>query len=156
MLWNVTLDPDEVIEEFLTGFFGEAAPFIRLYMDTFHGAVAETNYYMKAGPTPSNAPFFTPMALLTGGQAFKDAARVATAQYRTRVDVAKISVYYVVLLRWSEVRTFATKERIAWPWEPTKEAAWREFSRVWNATGMKTTAVVGCPPPMGGPSNYTC
>ena len=29
MLWNVTLDPDDVISEFLAGYFGPAAPFIR-------------------------------------------------------------------------------------------------------------------------------
>ena len=29
MLWNVTLNPDDVISEFLTGYFGPAAPFIR-------------------------------------------------------------------------------------------------------------------------------
>ena len=29
MLWNVTLNPDDLISEFLTGYFGPAAPFIR-------------------------------------------------------------------------------------------------------------------------------
>ena len=31
-----------------------------------HGAVADTGYYMHEG-VPSDAPFLTPMALLTGG-----------------------------------------------------------------------------------------
>ena len=47
------------------------------YMDTFHGAIADTGYYMHEG-VPSDAPFLTPIALLTGGQAFKDALRVAS------------------------------------------------------------------------------
>ena len=74
-------------------------------MDTFHGAIADTGYYMHEG-VPSDAAFLTPIALLTGGQAFKDALKVAsgvastTPQYEKRVDVAKISVYFVVLLRW--------------------------------------------------------
>eukprot|EP01052_Picozoa_sp_SAG31_P026716 SAG31_NODE_2443_length_5682_cov_3.662428_3_plen_155_part_00 len=31
MLWDVALDPDDLITEFLEGYFGPAAPFIRLY-----------------------------------------------------------------------------------------------------------------------------
>ena len=29
MLWNATLDPDTLIQEFLTGYFGKAAPFVK-------------------------------------------------------------------------------------------------------------------------------
>ena len=43
MLWDVTLDPDTLIAEFVEGYFGTAAsPFVWLYLDTVHGAVAET------------------------------------------------------------------------------------------------------------------
>ena len=38
MLWNVTLNPDDVISEFLTGYFGPAAPFIR-YVERLLGAL---------------------------------------------------------------------------------------------------------------------
>ena len=85
---------------------------LREYMDTFHGAIADTGYYMHEG-VPSDAAFLTPIALLTGGQAFKDALKVAsgvastTPQYEKRVDVAKISVYFVVLLRWCAISSRA-------------------------------------------------
>ena len=143
-------------------------------MDTFHGAIADTGYYMHEG-VPSDAPFLTPIALLTGGQAFKDALKVAsgvastTPQYEKRVDVAKISVYFVVLLRWcaampmslehgshlmaahacrDEVQGFAKNESIAWPWESDKQAAWNEFERMWNLIGITSTKEGGC--------NITC
>ena len=30
-LWNTTLKPDDLIDEFVSGYFGKAAPFIRTY-----------------------------------------------------------------------------------------------------------------------------
>eukprot|EP01043_Picozoa_sp_COSAG02_P035846 COSAG02_NODE_2592_length_8465_cov_2.118695_7_plen_42_part_00 len=33
-LWDPALDHDVLISEFLSGYYGSAAPFIRLYMDT--------------------------------------------------------------------------------------------------------------------------
>ena len=83
-------------------------------MDTFHGAIADTGYYMHEG-VPSDAAFLTPIALLTGGQAFKDALRVASGvassapQYVERVHVAKISVYFVVLLRWCAMPLYSPR-----------------------------------------------
>lgn len=151
MLWNVTLDPDAVITEFLAGYFGPAAPYVRLYLDTFHGAIADTNYYMHES-VPTDAPFLTPMALLTGGQAFAEALvdlkKTPGSAYTARVDTAKIAVYYVVLLRWDEIQSFAKKESIAWPWEPTKEAAMAEFNRVWDVLKIVSTKEGSC--------NYTC
>jgi hypothetical protein len=81
-------------------------------MDVFHGSVADTGYYMHES-VPANAAFLTPIALITGGQAFKDAEAVATGPQQGRVQKAKISIYYVVLLRWDEVFQFAVGTLIA-------------------------------------------
>ena len=44
MLWDPTMQPDVLIDEFLGGYYGVlGSPFIRLYMDTMHAAVDETN-----------------------------------------------------------------------------------------------------------------
>jgi hypothetical protein len=40
MLWDVTLNPDALISEFLDGYFGtEAAPFVRLSVSVFCSVV---------------------------------------------------------------------------------------------------------------------
>lgn len=44
MLWNPAVDDLALIQEFLTNYYGLAAPFVQLYMDTVHGAIDETNY----------------------------------------------------------------------------------------------------------------
>lgn len=147
MLWNVTLNPDDLIEEFLSGYFGAAAPFIRVYMDTMHGAIADTSYYMHEG-VPTDAPFLTPMAVITSAQAFQDALKVVTGVKKSRVDIAKISIYYTTLLRWDEMQEFAKNESIPWPLEETKQAAWQEFTRMWNIIGIGSTREGSC--------NFTC
>ena len=50
MMMDVTLDPDELISEFLTAYYKEAAPFVREYMDVMHGSIADTNFCMVRGP----------------------------------------------------------------------------------------------------------
>ena len=121
MLWNSSLKADDLISEFLQGycFSKQAAPFIRLYLDTFHGSIADTNFYLHED-VQYNAPFLSKMALLTAAQALKDAVAVVVdsePQYKRRIDVAKMSVYYVVLLCWQDAREYATNESIAWPME---------------------------------------
>ena len=113
-----------------------------------HGSIADTSYFLHEG-VPTDAPFLSPIALLTAGEAFRDAARVATApQYKRRVDVAKMAVLYVVLLRWSEVQMFARNASVSWPWEATKQSAWQEFTRVWDLIGIVSIHAGGC--------GYTC
>eukprot|EP01051_Picozoa_sp_SAG22_P030597 SAG22_NODE_11954_length_462_cov_0.867769_1_plen_95_part_10 len=78
MLWDPTMQPDVLITEFLSGYYGElGSPFIRLYMDTMHAAVDETSDSVVAccmpPPAGVNKPYLTNMALLTSAKAFTDA-----------------------------------------------------------------------------------
>ena len=42
LMWEPTLDPDALIEQFLTGYFGPAAaPFVRQYLDIFNASATE-------------------------------------------------------------------------------------------------------------------
>ena len=70
MMWNPSLDPDRVIEEYLQNYYGLAAPFVRLYMDTLHGAIADSNYHLGIA-FDSTAPFLTPIAVLEAASALR-------------------------------------------------------------------------------------
>jgi len=146
MLWNHTLDANLLITKFLDGYFGAASPFIRLYMDTFHGSIADSAYYMHENFVIT-APFLSPIATLTAADAFNDALRVTSSSliHQNRVHVAKISVYYVILQRWDEMYDFATKTWLKpWPLEATKEEAFTEFSRIYNILGITTVREGSC------------
>ena len=145
MLFDISLNPDDLITQFLDGYFGAAAPFVRLYMDAYHGAIADTGYYMHEN-VPVTAAYVTPIATITSAQAFKDAL-AATAHdpvRQGRVHVAKVSVYYVLLLRWDEMKSFAGAHAIPWPVETEKLAAWNEFERMWEKIGIKSEQESGC------------
>ena len=50
------------------------------------------------------------------------AARSEPRRVQMRVDAAKVSTYYIVLVHWQAVTAFAGGD---WPLESTKEAAWQ-------------------------------
>jgi hypothetical protein len=108
MLWDVSLNPDQLISEFLNGYYGEVgAPFVRLYMDTMHAAIDETGYHLLACCTPPpagvNKPFLTPLALLVSARAFADAMTALNATggakavvYGKRIERASMANIYTV------------------------------------------------------------
>lgn len=105
------MEPDILIAEFLAGYYGEiASPFVRLYMDTMHAAVDETNDVVVAccmGPPEGiHKKYLTNMALITSAQAFTDAATALaqhsdpkTAVYEARVARARMANLYTVLVK---------------------------------------------------------
>eukprot|EP01052_Picozoa_sp_SAG31_P026715 SAG31_NODE_2443_length_5682_cov_3.662428_2_plen_89_part_00 len=61
---------------------------------------------------PPDAPFLSPISVLTGAQAFKDGLLSVKDRevYAGRVKIAQIAVAYTALLRWDEFRGFAANE----------------------------------------------
>ena len=43
-MWDPSADDREMITEFLAAYYEEGAPFVRLYMDIMHGAIADKGY----------------------------------------------------------------------------------------------------------------
>eukprot|EP01043_Picozoa_sp_COSAG02_P013486 COSAG02_NODE_540_length_20599_cov_14.046339_8_plen_117_part_00 len=96
---------------------------------------------------PSNAPIYTPAYLLACADAMASAVSAAQSEPRRiqkRVDTAKLSVYYIVLVHWQNVTAFAAARGEKWPLENNREAAWREFTRVWNETGVTVGSEFHC------------
>ena len=46
-LWDPTIDANATITKFLSGYYADAAPFIQSYMNTWNGAIDDTEYYMR-------------------------------------------------------------------------------------------------------------
>ena len=42
LLWNPNLNVDSVMNDFLQGYYGDAAPFVRQYIDTMHAALTNS------------------------------------------------------------------------------------------------------------------
>ena len=128
-----------MISTFLAAYYGKAAPFVRLYMDTMHGSVADTSYFMREG-FALDAAFLSPIALLTSAGAFVDGRAVVSGLELERLNRSSMAVYYVVLMRWAELDSFARTENLKWPLEATIEAAFEVFASAYNTT---TTVYAG-------------
>eukprot|EP01044_Picomonas_judraskeda_P017261 COSAG03_NODE_3212_length_2143_cov_0.936399_2_plen_243_part_00 len=144
MLWEPSLNSDAVIEEFLEDYYGLAAPFVRLYMDTLHGAIADSNYYLGI-VFDSTAQFLTPVVVLEAASALRRGQALLSGEAAMRLGGNSLPIYWVVLQRWLQLRQFAETERMEWPLEPTLEGAFLHFEAAFNFTSQR----FGKPPSLG-------
>ena len=139
MLLDPTLDHTALISSFLKGYYGAAAPFVRLYMDTFHGAIADTDYYMREN-FDATAAFLSPAALLGAKTALDEGVKaVDGTRFAARVVAVEMAVQYVALLRWDELRGFASGAGVPWPFAGSKRDEFNTFHG--TATGVGVVAV---------------
>ena len=136
-LWDPTADSDELISDFLQGYYGsKAAPFLQTYMDAMVAGIDNSSYYMREN-FDVTAPFLTPTLLLKAAGSFANASNVAgDVRFLRRVEQAAMPIMYVVLFRWDEVQAVATKAAIAWPYNTTKRPQFDEFKRRYQAAGI--------------------
>ena len=120
LLWNPRQNADKLIHDFLTGYYGPAAPPIQKYLDLIHNEVRRSKYYLNIN-SPTTAPFLSQDVIAKADALFEKAEKIATASgddaLLQRVRVARLPVYYVMMQR----------ER-AWrhsgqPWQPTLSGA---------------------------------
>lgn len=138
MLWDPTTDDDALITDFLAGYYGAAAPFIRDYMDLMHNSTVEQNSYMTEHD-PVTAGFLTPAAVLKSVALMNSAAKAVAnePEVLARVKLQSLPPMYVTLLRWNEFKTWASGAGVAWPAGDSIQDAFDEFSAIYNAAGVK-------------------
>jgi hypothetical protein len=100
LLWDPTLDVDTVINDFLQGYCGKAAPPIRQYIDLLHQHVspAGMNYHLVYNS--DEAAFITPELLEKADALFAQAHALvqdADPGLKLRVEVAEVPVLYARL-----------------------------------------------------------
>eukprot|EP01047_Picozoa_sp_COSAG01_P031344 COSAG01_NODE_2222_length_8137_cov_49.268972_6_plen_679_part_00 len=141
LLWDVGRNATELRAHFLSNYYGAAAPHILTYMTAMVDSMHAVGMCRATGGDggegyPATAAFLTPSAMLAGARAFADARAAVLDQPAElgRVDRAKMGLYFVVLLRWAEMRAYAQSSGETWPMEATVDQAFQEYSRVANDT----------------------
>lgn len=97
LLWDPKADTDRITEEFLRGYYGNAAGPLREYIDLVHQPVEAEGVHAHIfdGPT---APYLTDAMLDRAETLFDEAERLAdNAEIRARVQAARLPVWYVKL-----------------------------------------------------------
>jgi hypothetical protein len=130
LLWNPSLDPGALRQEFLKGYYGLAADrvaeFLAILEEALHKAGDPLGCY-----SPVDAKFLSLDTMIAARHSLEKAERKAagTSELVRRVRRARLPVEYVVLSRWDEFRKEAGERNLRWPWPPTREELLTSFLR---------------------------
>ena len=97
LLWNPEADAEKLLNEFLQGYYGDAASYIRQYIDMIHDSIEKTNTYLGMYGHDAYAPFLTTGIIADSDDLFKmaeDAVRNDPVLTR-RVRLAGLPLRYM-------------------------------------------------------------
>jgi len=101
LLWNPHCNVDEVIDDFLRGYYGEAAPLIRQYIDKMHDALEHSGRHLSIfGHPTEHRDGYLSFELLAQYDALFDEAEKQVADNEDvllRVQTARMPLMYAQL-----------------------------------------------------------
>lgn len=115
LLWNPNQDYKALINQFVTGFYGDAAPYISRYIDLIHKSRDETHSFL--GPSMKMvAPYLNFETMREADKLFEQAAAAVANNpvLLEHVQKVRISVDYVILAKRAEFKKEAENRNIAW------------------------------------------
>lgn len=107
MLWDPSRDFDALIDDFMQGYYGPAAPAIRRYFDLIHNNVLDNHIHAHIYDPPT-APYLTQDILDKSDVCFDEAASLVRFKpdYLSRVERDRLPIRYVRLCheknKWAE------------------------------------------------------
>ncbi len=131
MLWDPTRDGQKLIDEFIAGYYGAAAPHIKAYLDVIHDAVEASGDWLGCF-SPHTAKFLS-LQTLSGGWAHLKAAEAAVQNnpdLHFRVQVAQLPIMYTFMMRWDEIRQSAAASNTPWPMPESIQDTFDQFVQV--------------------------
>ena len=131
LLWDPSLDEQQLIDEFIDGYYSPAAGHIRDYLNVTHDAVEASEDWL--GCFEKNTAKYLSFDMLSKGWAHLKAAEKAVQdnpELRFRVQVAQLPVTYTFMTRWDEMRQKAEEIGADWPMLETIQGAFEEFMTI--------------------------
>lgn len=102
LLWNPRVDTNRLVDEFLAGVYGPAAPDVRRYFDLIHAAVARSGDHLGCY-SPPTAAFLSRETIARADQLWEAAEQAALKAgdpaLLQRVRVGRLPVYYIMMAR---------------------------------------------------------
>ncbi|MFA7082554.1 MAG: DUF4838 domain-containing protein [Bacteroidales bacterium] len=101
LLWNINIDKDSIINEFLDGYYGKASSFIRQYIDTlqYYGETSKVFLDIYAPPTDYANSFLSQDKIDIYSSIFSNAEKSVMNDpiYLLRVKTAKLPLSYAIM-----------------------------------------------------------
>jgi len=133
-LWNPDADGAALIDEFLTGYYGPAAPALRAYIDIIHEPVRKTPQVVRCY-MPLGASYLAPERVALAEAACRDAEAAAAGKepYASRVALARLPLQYVLLKAGPTSRTWKATEAAVGPLSfPAMAESFAATARQWK------------------------
>lgn len=130
LLWNPNLDERALIREFVEGYYGAAAaPHILQYLDLMHEASKGHNLTCYSAST---APFLHFQPLAAAEALWDKAEKAAAAQpdFLARIRLARLSLRYVWLTRWDDLKKQSAESKIPWPLPESRTEVAADWKKV--------------------------
>ncbi len=135
LLWDPFVDPEPLVDEFLRGYYGPAAPMMAEYIRLLHKSAAEhpSAVLTKAPPT---LPYLNAKFLIRADQLMRQAEEATRGQplYHRHVQITRMGVDWVMLLNGAALRAQAEAQGIRWPDDPDRL---ERFKRTVKLAGVK-------------------
>jgi hypothetical protein len=131
LLWDPTRDGQALIDEFIEGYYGPAAPHIRNYLNVTHDAVEAAGDWL--GCFSEHTAKFLSFETLSKGWTHLKAAEQAVQDHpdlRFRVQVDQLPVMYVFMMRWDEMRDAAKAANADWPMPESIQETYDRFVEI--------------------------
>ena len=121
LLWNPQRDDRALIDEFLDGYYGKAAPAIRRYLELMHGASAGWNLTCFSR---TDTTFHNFKTLAAAEQLWREAEAAAAgdAEILPRVQRGRMWMGYVWLTLWDKLRKECADAGATWPLPESRKA----------------------------------
>ena len=131
LLWNPTLDGQELIDEFIAGYYGPAGPHIKDYLKITHDAVEASGDHLGCF-SQHTAKFLSFETLSKGWEQLKVAedAVMDNPELRFRVQVAQLPIMYTFIMRWDDMRQACQAAGAEWPMADSIKATFEQFTEV--------------------------
>ena len=131
LLWDPTRDGQELVDEFIAGYYGPAGPHIREYLKITHDAVEASGDKLGCF-SPHTAKFLSFEMLNKGWKRLKaaEAAVQDDPDLRFRVQVVQLPIMYAFMMRWDEMRDKCKTAGTDWPMPKSIETTFERFKNV--------------------------
>jgi hypothetical protein len=139
LMYNPSLNQSVLTTDFLNGFYGAiGAPTVAAYIANTSESAAETNFFLGIFVSPTST-YLTPALILQAVASLANAAAASPQPYSLRLQTLWLAPTYVALLRWNEMKAWASANGIPWPLSDTALHTFADFADVYNAAGMNAT-----------------
>ncbi|MBS1800236.1 MAG: DUF4838 domain-containing protein [Acidobacteria bacterium] len=101
LMWDPNADDSALIDEYLSGYYGQAAPYIRQYIDRMRESLLSSGFKLNIFGSPEDAKdAYLSAAMMKTYNALFDQAEKAAAkspQMLTRVKIARLPIKYATI-----------------------------------------------------------